>query len=246
MECRDAQFYLRLRRAAGHGGDDLGADLTAALDGHTATCPECGPLARAAESFDRAVASAMRAVPVPAGLRERLITQAAKAQGAALRRSVLRYGGLVAAALLLIGVGVGIYAKRPAVDADGIVQANDAAVQNPREYAQQWLAAEKLPENLPWDFDYDLLVGCGYEKVGGRTVPVVTFVARNGGGRAKVYLFREGDFDTRELRDAQASHFTGQAVVGKEQWRGVRYLVVHTGPPNLGLQPFLRSGGDPA
>jgi hypothetical protein len=242
MECRDAQFYLRLRRTAGQGIDELGADVTAALDGHMATCAECARLGRAAANFDRAIGLAMRGVPVPSGLRERLVTQAAKAQGAALRRTALRYGGLVAAAFVLIAVGVGIFTQRPAADADGIVRANDAGVQNPREYTQKWLAAEKLPENLPWDFDYDLWVGCGYEKIADRYVPVVTFVARNGRDRAKVYLFREGgEFDTKEMRDAQASHFTGQVVAGKEQWRGVRYLIVHTGPPNLGLQPFLRT-----
>ena len=54
MECRDAQFYLRLRR---HAADELGPDVTAALDGHCALCPECGPAAKAAASFDRALTS---------------------------------------------------------------------------------------------------------------------------------------------------------------------------------------------
>ncbi len=38
MECRDAQFQLRLRRP---GPDDLGPEVTAALDRHLAGCPHC-------------------------------------------------------------------------------------------------------------------------------------------------------------------------------------------------------------
>jgi len=243
MECRDAQFYLRLRR---HAADELGADVTAPLDAHLATCIACAAAGRAAANFDRAVSTAMLSVPVPSGLRERLITQAARVQGAALRRTAFRYGGLVAAALLMVAIGISVYSTaRPKVDSAAVVQDNDKLFDNPKEYARTWLAKKKLPEQLPWDFDYDLLQSCGYEEIGesGRYAPVVTFRSR-AGGLAKVYLFREGgEFDTKDMQDAQASHFSAQVVVGKEQWRGVRYLVVHTGPPNQGLAPFLRPVG---
>lgn len=243
MECRDAQFYLRLRR---HAADELGADVTAPLDGHLATCAVCSALAKASADFDRAVSVAMLSVPVPAGLRERLITQAARAQGAALRRTAFRYGGLVAAALLMVAIGIGIYSNgRPKVDSSALVQRNDGLFNDPRGYTQAWLADEGLPEHLPWDFDYKLLVGCGEEKIGGRRVPVVTFRARDGEGLAKVYVFREGSaFDTKDLQDAQASHFNAHVVV-KQEWRNVKYLVVHTGLPNQGLQQFLRPVGEP-
>src|SRR3954453_23761537 len=123
MECRDAQFYLRLRR---HAADELGADVTAALDGHCATCGACSADSRAAAQFDRAVASAMKAVPVPAGLRERLITQAARAQGAALRQKAYRVGGLVAAGMLLVGLGISVFSTtRPTFDTKKLVQTED-------------------------------------------------------------------------------------------------------------------------
>src|SRR5438552_9047844 len=98
MECRDAQFYLRMRR---HAADELGPDVTAALNDHLAVCPACAADARAAASFDRAIASAMRAVPVPSGLRERLVSHTASKQGAILRRKAYRTGAALAAALLL-------------------------------------------------------------------------------------------------------------------------------------------------
>src|SRR5690349_10025566 len=120
MECRDAQFYLRLRH---HAADELGPDVDAALEGHLTTCPACAAEARAAASFDRALASAMRAVPVPAGLHERLLTRAASKQGEILRGRLYRTGALVAAALVLVALGISIFsAARPKFDPDGIVQ----------------------------------------------------------------------------------------------------------------------------
>ena len=247
MECRDAQFYLRLRR---HAADELGPDVSAALDGHCATCAACAADARAAAAFDRALATAMRAVPVPSGLRERLITQAARAQGAALRNKALRVGGVAAAVLLTFGIGLSLYSTtRPKVNTDAIVQQSDDLYGKPAEYARKWLEAEKLPGELPWDFDYDLLIYCGYERIGdsNRYAPVMVFRSREGSGSAKVYMFREGgEFDTKEMRDAQASHFSTKIVVGKQQWRNVRYLAVHHGPPDHGLQRFFRQRGPEA
>src|SRR5262245_25968686 len=106
MECRDAQFYLRLRR---HAADELGADVTGALEAHVAGCPTCAADARAALSFDRAVASAMKAVPVPSGLREKLFTQASAKQGAVLRRKLYRGAAALAAVLLLGGIALGVF-----------------------------------------------------------------------------------------------------------------------------------------
>ena len=249
MECRDAQFYLRLQR---HTADELGPDVTAALDAHCATCAACAADARSAASFDRALASAMRAVPVPSGLRERLITQAARSQGAALRAKALRVGGMAAAALLVAAIGFSLWTQtRPKVYSDDFVHKAAKQYDNPAEYARSWLAREKLPDELPpeWKFDYDLLVHCGHERIGESNsyAPVMVFRARAGSGFAKVYMFREGgDFDTQEMRDAQASHFSTQIVVGKQQWRNVRYLAVHHGPPGHGLRQFFQIPGPPA
>jgi hypothetical protein len=248
MECRDAQFYLRLRR---HTADELGPDVTAALDGHCAGCPTCGPAARASATFDRALASAMLAVPVPSGLRERLITQAARARGAALRKKAIRAGGMMAAALLLVAIGLSLYTNtRPKVNSADLVQKAHELSRDREGYAGRWMAAQKLPEKLPpeWDFDYSLLVDCCFDRIGDRYVPVLKFKARTGNGVAKVYMFRDGgEFDTKELRAVQGSDFSAEVVVGKQRWRNVRYVAVHNGPPNEGgLRHFFRQPGPTA
>jgi hypothetical protein len=237
MECRDAQFYLRLRR---HAADELGADLTGALEGHLTGCAACAADARTALSFDRVVASAMKAVAIPTGLRERLITRAAAKQGAVLRRKLYRIGATCAAALVLLALGFGVFSNsRPQLNTDDLVLRAEKQVIEPEETVRAWLAQQQLPDELPPpfnSFDYNLLAGTGTEEVQGRTVPVITF--RNNTGFAKVYIFRDKEFVLTGVRDVQSSRASAQVFTGKGRSEGVTYVCVYTGHD---LKPFLRT-----
>ena len=118
----------------------------------------------------------------------------------------------------------------------------DEQLNNPEESTRKWLAEQKLPDRLPKDFDYDLLLFRGFEDVKGQKVPVVVFRAPEGSGFAKVYIFRhDGTFDRKGIQDAQASHAGAEVEIrDPESSRGVTYVYVHTGGPN-GLRPFLKS-----
>ncbi|HEY1380104.1 MAG TPA: hypothetical protein VGF55_25090, partial [Gemmataceae bacterium] len=104
MECRDAQFYLRLRR---HTADELAPEVNADLDRHLAGCPGCAVDADRSARFDAALAVAMQNVPVPPGLRDRLVAKLSAQRGSVLRRRAYRYAGIAAALLLTVGVGYG-------------------------------------------------------------------------------------------------------------------------------------------
>ena len=243
MECRDAQFYLRLRHRA---ADELGADVTGALESHLAICTECAADARAAASFDRAMASAMKAVPVPAGLREKLFTQASAKQGTILRRKLYRAAAACAAVLLLGGIALGVFSfTRPKVNTEVFVEAATEQVYSPEETVKRWLVAHNLPARLPEDFDYNLLVGPGFAEVQGKMVPVVTFRSPNEirhpeRGFARVYIF-DGRFDLRGISDAQASYATARVI--PQPNAGVTYVIVYSNGPR-GLQQFLRDPND--
>lgn len=240
MDCRDAEFYLRLRSP---GADEFEPEVTAALTRHLAGCPACAALGRWAGDFDAAVATAMRAVPIPAGLRDRLFTATAVRRGAYLRRRTLRLTAAAATVLVAAGLALGVYsASRPQPDTDDLVRIGDD-LSNPRlaeAAVTQFLKAERLPA-LPAElaFDYGLYVLAGTEKVQGRDVPVVVFRARTGPGWAKVYAFRDTAFDLKRVSDAQASHATGKAFPNAAA--GVTYVVVFTGPD---LAAFFRGGGN--
>jgi len=244
MECRDAQFYLRFRRP---GADDLAPDDAAALDRHLARCHHCAAEARYSVAFDAAIGTAMRAVPVPAGLRERLLTSTLAQRGTLHRRRAYRMAAVAASLLLVVGLVVGVFtAARPqpatyelAVKGDDLAkvmgieapvgfgpgpnnpplaQANETAVRD-------WLRAEDLPTDLPEPFDYGLLVSYGWEEVQGRKVPVVLFRGRDH-GFAKVYAFRSTQFNLKAVEEAQSSYCTAKPYPTRD---GVSFLVVFTG-----------------
>jgi hypothetical protein len=242
MQCRDAQFYLRLRRQA---GDELGAEVTADLDRHLAGCPACAADAGRAAAFDRAVANALRSVPVPAGLRDKLLAQSSTHHGAVIRRKVYRVAALAASLFFGVGLAFGVFsASRPKIDPTELVIRHDEQMQD-REgrLLSQWLTAQKFPDRLPEAFDPSLIISMGTEKVQGTEVPVVTFAHPTERGFAKVYIFRtNGSYNTELLRDAQASHTAAIVIEDQRQFRGVKYVILHTGRD---LTPFLlaRGGG---
>lgn len=238
MECRDAQFYLRFRRL---DPDELGQDLTGTLDRHLAACPHCAADSKSAIAFDTALASAMQAVTIPAGLRERLIANVSAQRGAILRRKAYRYAAVAASLLLAVGIGIGAFtASRPQLDTASLAMQGDALIDHRTAEAavRNWLATERLPTQLPEPFDFSLLLTYGTEKVQGRDVPVVVFRDRQGPGFAKVYVFRSTLFDTRGVIEAQASHC--QVRLYPDRATGTLFAVVFTGQD---LTPFLRGQG---
>ncbi len=251
MQCRDAQFYLRLRR---HTADELGADVAGDLDRHLTGCPGCAADARAAETFDRAVAVAVRSVPVPAGLREKLLTQASVHHGAVIRRQAYRVAALAGCLFLAVGLGFGVFsAGRPKLDTATLVLESDDQIRDPDAALRRWLTAQKFPAELPVPrdetdpFDTDLLMSLSVERLQGKDAPVVVFRHPAGRGFAKVYLFHTpGEFDLKSVQDAQGSQTLARVINDQTRYRGVVYVIVSTGPS---LKPFLRpqaAGNPPA
>jgi hypothetical protein len=247
MQCRDAQFYLRLRRQA---GDELGADVAGDLDRHLTGCPACAGDARSAASFDRAVATAMTAVAVPAGLRDKLLTLASVHRGGVLRRRVYRACALAASVFVVTGLAFGIFsASRPKIDTNQIVVNSDRLYEDPEGALRDWLVAQNFPEQLPEPFDPYLLMSLGTEPIQGKDVPVAVFRHPRERGFAKVYFFRDdGTFNLKDLQDAQMSHTMARVIKDPARFRGVQYVIVHTAHPDPvdpnPLKPFLRPSRD--
>ena len=262
MECRDAQFYLQFRRP---GSTELDPDVAAGLDRHLHSCPVCATDAAVSARFDSAVSQAMRAVPIPAGLRERLVTRISERRGTILRRQAYRVAALAASVLLAIGIGIGaLTAARPVPDTFELTVRGDAlaavmqadggqrvalqpdAPTDPRiaranrDRVQHWLADEGLPTTLPEPFDFGLLLSYHWEPIQGRQVPVILFRERQGSGFAKVYLFRSLAFDLKTVPYAQSSYCEARPYPNRPA--GVTFVVVFTGQS---LAPFLQGRAEP-
>ncbi len=239
MQCRDAHFFLRLRR---HANDELGADVNADLDRHLAGCAECALDFRSAHSFDSAVAAAMKSVAIPAGLRDKLLSQVLAYRGTVVRRKVYQLAALAASLFLVVGVAYGVFsASRPKLDTDLLVLQADELIQQPDEAIRHWLASQHLPTELPLPFNTDMLLSRSFEPIQGKNVPVILFGGRSEREFAKIYIFQKnGDFkiDPQISRDAQASNTRAMVLFGQGQASGVVYVIVHTGPV---IQPFLKT-----
>jgi hypothetical protein len=237
MHCRDAQFYLRLRR---HAGDELGADVSADLNRHLATCAACGADATSAASFDRAVAGALRAVPVPPGLRDQLLAQASAHHGSVIRHKVYRVTAVAASLFLAVGLTFGLFSGRPKLDTELVVQQHDDQTQQPEQAIARWLTGLNVPPELPKPFDPELLVFLGSEQLQGKDVPVAVFQHRtNPREFARVYVLRKGGpLDTRDIRDAGISNTVAEVIDESPRHPGVKYLIVYRATPE-GLKPFL-------
>jgi hypothetical protein len=269
MDCREALFFLRFRRPGLPGSGDFAPEDAAALDQHIASCPACAAEAKAAIAFDSAVGSAMRAVEIPAGLRDRLFVAASVQRGTRLRRKAYQWAALAASVLLVVGLATGIFtATRPEPDTYELVMRAsrvepmlhfavpvnagfnpDLASEN-QTALNTFLKSEELPP-LPKPeghaFDPALIVSQHFEDVQGRQVPVVLFRGADG-GFAKVYAFRSTQFKVKGLAEGQGvSDSNCQAMYFPTERSSVVYVVVFTGRD---LTPFLavqaRPGGRPA
>jgi len=251
MNCREALFFLRFRRPGVPGAGELAPEDAAALDRHIGSCPACAAEARTAAAFDAAIGSAMRAVEVPAGLRERLFVAASVQRGTRLRRRTYQFAALAASLFLVIGLAAGIFtATRPEPDAFALVErasrlevtmrfdpnmnfvgAGFDQAQTNETALNAWLKAERLPA-LPQpdgqSFDMSLIVSQHWEDVQGRQVPVVLFRGRDG-GFAKVYAFRSTQFNVKHLEDGNGLAESNCQARYFKPLRDVAFVVVFTG-----------------
>lgn len=258
MDCREALFFVRFRRPGVPGAGELAPDDVAAVDRHLAACPACSAEASGAAAFDAALGSAMRAVEVPAGLRDRLFVTASVERGRRLRRRAYQLTALAASLFLTIGLAAGIFtATRPEPDTFSLLM-QAGRVENTlrfepmqnvgfgrfelananRTVLEAWLKSEHLP-NLPepnGPFDLSLVVSQHWEEVQERQVPVVLLRGRDG-GFAKIYAFRSTQFNLKSLKSEKGvSDSNCQAAYFPTERSGVVYVVVFTGRD---LTPFL-------
>jgi hypothetical protein len=232
MHCHLSRLLLAFRPG------ELAGEDRAALDAHLRACPACAAAAKSDAAADSAIRSAMLAVPVPTGLRAKLLAAAAAQQGTAWRRKATGWaGGVLAAsiAVSLISWGVWHY-NRPVLTSDAMSVLLDQERLSREQTVGEWLRSKGAPATLPLPFEYGYYSSYGTQPLKGREVPVVEF--QNGPHQCRVYVFRANAFHNPEgvWKDVTGSEFNIQAKVEGE-WV---YLIAYTSPT---LEPFLKPLG---
>lgn len=230
MDCDTARTLLLFYRPGRPA--DLAAEDVAALEGHLASCPACSAALRHRQAADMAIGRAVRAVPVPGGLRAALVERATADLARAWRRTWLTRTA-AAAAVVVAGLvawgGYGILTRTP-LDTDAAV----AVFDDPGGETRRWMVANGLPEQ-PEDFDLRLATFRGWGELDGRRVPAVVLQHPVAPHQATLYFLPPGRFDLRDAGNAAGSNATARLY--KDLPGGWAVLVVYTGHD---LKPFIR------
>jgi len=240
MDCRTARLLLDFARPR---PAELEPADRADLDGHLADCLDCSAVFRAERRADEAIGRALRDVPVPDGLRGRILDCLAAQRDRWYQRRLIRLG-VAAAAVVLVGWGAWTWLRPSPMDVNldlfaeavNVLPASaeevDAAFRESHVFA-------RAPREL--EFNFALLARIVRADFQGRLVPVLEF--RHGISDAWVYILdaRHFNIDTIDIQRRGSGRFTVEAFPSHD--RQFAYVIVYRGGP---LEAFLRRSRPPA
>jgi hypothetical protein len=203
MDCKTARVLLDFHRPR---VGELAPDEAIALERHLATCPECDAANRTERRLDDHFGRVMRDVPLPDGLRERLLARLREERAAALRRKLAWGARALVAAAVLIGLaflGWHIRGPKPVKLAPDELLTQHFKEYNTRSAPQIQEAFREfhhIDMVAPTLFDYRYLVDYGPATIQGKRVAKLVFaVETNRMTRAYVYVLTADQFDLPAL-----------------------------------------------
>jgi hypothetical protein len=181
-----------------------------ALRAHLVQCPECATLARSERALDARLGQAMRQVPVPDGLRARILARLAEDRPVERPRWWKQPFGLGAAAAAVLAAVLAAYAffprQRPALELTVVF--NQLNLTRPgAEAVSEDLKQLGISVQAPDWFNYHFHTGDGVAILPGypeKRVPVIDFENKQARSRARVYIVSDRQFDLRSLADDPA------------------------------------------
>jgi hypothetical protein len=246
MDCKTARLFLNFVRPL---STELETSDAEALHGHLADCPTCGPQAEAERLADDRIGQAMRAVPVPDGLRDRLLARLAAERDARHWRW-LRWGSGVAAALLLVGLlGWALQSRqlRPIPNPEDVCNSIWEQRGADPDRVQRAFQDQGVRTVLPRSFDYQrYLAFYNLVEFQGKIVPQLVFLNPKGGS-AIVRILSDQQFDMKSLDQlVKQPYDSGELnvkIITEPGNPHFAYLVIYTGGPQ---EWFLAEAPQPA
>jgi hypothetical protein len=224
MDCKTARLLVDFSRPL---APELEESEGEALAGHLAECPACGALHRAERRIDDHLGKAMRAVPVPEGLRQRILGKlATQGERRYLRRLAWGAAAALAASVLLVA-GLTYWGQRPPVNIEAQYATANKPLPRDASEVGAWFSRPALL--APTQFDYHGLIQCDWSDFQGRKVPCLLF--RQGSELAWVYILNDRQFDLKSLQ-GQGPLSGGRSIAllwpaGGEQHTA--FIVIFTG-----------------
>jgi hypothetical protein len=233
MDCKTARLLLDLARP--HSAE-LHASEAGALEGHLAGCPECDSLARTERQLDDHVGRALRNVPVPEGLRGRLLKRLAARRRSWYARRVGPSGaGLAAAAAVLFAIWFyWPHAGKPQPNLERIGYETAVKIQtrDPEQVAAWFQARYNLVLAIPRELkqrpiNYNLLTEYDLADCQGKQAPMLLLTY--GGEQARIYILTSKEFDLKGMNEQSFESGVSAEVHSDPDDPNTAYAVIYTG-----------------
>jgi hypothetical protein len=193
MDCSTARLLVAF---SGPRAAELQGDEAEALAAHLADCPDCAAIHQAERKIDERLGRAMRDVPLPPGLRERLVTNLAAERWASQRRKLVRaFAGIAAAIALALGWYFWPRPPLPINFPDRHQMVNAADLPSSAQEVVDHFARQGVVVQMPTDINlnYNRLTYCDWGELEGQRVPLLIF--QNGSATLRVYILDGKRFD---------------------------------------------------
>jgi len=246
MDCRTARHLLDFNRPHAPELDRTDQQL---LDGHLAVCPDCDALARAERQLDDRLGEAVRDVPVPQGLHERIVQRLHQEREGWYRTQLgrgLRVFAAAAAVFLVAWFGLSAWRQHhlPRPSDDELAQSFNPMTPPDRRDAEHWFGRNVVETNGPSDFNYQYLCPVfGFAHFRGEKVPCMTFLRPSDDGErpravAYVHILSRRQFDLGGLSELSKPYSPPRFKVEvRKPTAEYAYVIVYSGNLNDLLAP---------
>jgi hypothetical protein len=243
MDCKTARLLLDFNRPRAR---ELPTDEAAELARHLSACPDCDAIGRTERRLDEHLGRAMRDVPVPDGLRQRLVERLRDERSSILRRRLAwtaRAAAVAAALLVAALLGWHFFAGQPTKIRiyDAITSDYDKYNDRSPEAVESWFRDHhNISMAAPTQFNYGYLADYDMAELQGKSVPQLVFQRAENTGitRARVFVLSREQFDLSEMpTDPPEVESLGRrlTVWDSPERPETRYLVIYEGDS---LQPL--------
>lgn len=248
MDCKTARLLLEFAQP---GDAELDEAEAQALRDHLHECPECAVVAAAERRADEHLGRAVRDVPVPEGLRERLLSRLGRERDAWWKRWALHKVAAAAALFLAGWLGYTWWVGRlPAINVADVLDDHSQPRMSPQA-VEDWFGRRGLAMKTPPLRD-DLLASYHVAVFRDKQVPLLLYVrpADGGGGGppvvAQVYVLSANQFDLKRTLE-HGAFFNGSGQVAEvikhpEFPDQYLYLIISTGGTHADFRRRLREG----
>jgi hypothetical protein len=182
-------------------------------------------------------ARAMQDVPVPDGLRGRILDRLAEERGRWYRRKTLQFAS-AAAAILLAVLLVREGGNHRRLDPEMIAQESARRMQPRQEEVRRWLHEQGVAAGDPVPFNYHLMASYGMAEFQGRSVPSMLFINHDEKAFLQVFVVRARQFDLQRVEGRPFSNGPCTVEVRPAPDRpGYAFVMIYTSTLDKFLAP---------